>query len=237
MDISKSIFEFLRFLKQPQFNYKNDQPETFGMLFILYGFVFLTVFFVAIPVMALAGVDDMGHAITDVLKEYPIWMFFLFTVLMAPILEEFIFRFPLRYPLVGLVFLVLFILGVLGIANNTYYFLSWLHFGILSFLILIIALITCLRFQLEYLRLVWVNYFPFFFYSFLALFALAHIFNFSDVEHWYLAPVLVLPQAILSLFLGYVRVRNNIWQSIFFHAFHNLIPSLMVLLVPVSEFQ
>lgn len=62
--------------------------------------------------------------------------------------------------------------------------------------------------------------FPFYFTA--GLFAIIHLTNISmPPEKWYLGPLLVLPQLILGLLFGYVRVRNNIFTSIFCHILHN----------------
>jgi len=71
------------------------------------------------------------------------------------------------------------------------------------------------------------------FYLTAGLFAIVHISNFSlDVSKWFYGPILVLPQLILGLFFGYVRVRNNLLASIFCHVLHNGLTMGAFLLAP-----
>ena len=66
--------------------------------------------------------------------------------------------------------------------------------------------------------------FPLFFWFATLAFALVHIANFEFGGSWsslaMLLP-LVLPQFILGMMLGYVRVRFALWAAILLHAAHN----------------
>ncbi|NNK89380.1 MAG: CPBP family intramembrane metalloprotease, partial [Saprospiraceae bacterium] len=73
------------------------------------------------------------------------------------------------------------------------------------------------------------RYFPWVFYYSVVIFAFLHVYNFElSSEQWFLGPLLVIPQFILALLLGYVRIRNNIWSSIYLHALNNFIPLSLV---------
>lgn len=75
--------------------------------------------------------------------------------------------------------------------------------------------------------------FGFPFYLTAGLFAIIHLTNISmPQEKWYLGPLLVLPQLILGLLFGYVRVRNNIWASVFCHVLHNGLTMTALFLSP-----
>jgi len=70
----------------------------------------------------------------------------------------------------------------------------------------------------------WKNKFSFVFYLSAIFFALIHTTNFgSNNPIFYLIPILVLPQFIMGLFLGYLRVRYNFMLGYLMHAIHNAI--------------
>ena len=62
--------------------------------------------------------------------------------------------------------------------------------------------------------------FPIFFWLSTIAFALVHLANFDEGSLAVLLP-LVLPQFILGMMLGYVRVRFALWAAILLHAAHN----------------
>ena len=59
------------------------------------------------------------------------------------------------------------------------------------------------------------------FWLFTIGFAAMHFFNFSGDVPIYFAPLLVLPQFVLGIVLGYIRVGWGFWYSVLFHALHN----------------
>ena len=168
------ISEFLAFLKKP-FHYRPIQKlDQQSVKNLISGFAIVFVFeIIAMSLFQMiAGIEEIPHAFDSMMDMNPFIMI-LFAVIIAPVLEELIFRFPMKY-------------------------------------------IT--------------KYFPFFFYVISIGFALLHIFNFDlSMHHYLLAPFLVLPQLILGLYLGFVRMKNGILASMGIHALNNLIPILMLL--------
>lgn len=70
----------------------------------------------------------------------------------------------------------------------------------------------------------WNKKFGYAFYLSAIVFALIHITNYDSNDNFvYLIPVLVLPQFIMGLFLGYLRVRYSFMLGYFMHALHNTI--------------
>jgi membrane protease YdiL (CAAX protease family) len=70
----------------------------------------------------------------------------------------------------------------------------------------------------------WNKRFGYIFYLFTIIFALIHISNYDfNSTIIYLIPFLVLPQFIMGLFLGYLRVRYNFVSAYLMHALHNAI--------------
>lgn len=180
---------------------------------------------------SLIGFDENAHKFNELLQ-YPMILIFILAVVIAPFFEELIFRGFLRYPntIYGVVgFLLLSI--VLGMMNMQ--FINLITTGIISFAIIVLLILVSTNTRIDVkIRALFKRYFGVVFYASVVLFAYAHIFNFTEIEAWYYTPILVLPQFILALFLGYVRVRNNLWTSIYVHALNNAIPTTLLLLNP-----
>ncbi|MDL5511797.1 CPBP family intramembrane metalloprotease [Arenibacter sp. M-2] len=117
--------------------------------------------------MGLLKIDLGEHAIETFLAKYSVISLFFVAVILAPIVEETLFRGPLIW------------------FRNTKYF----KFGI---------------------------------YASVLLFAAVHLTNFEmSRQVYYIAPLLVAPQLILGVFLGYVRVKMGLQWSICLHAMYN----------------
>ncbi len=71
----------------------------------------------------------------------------------------------------------------------------------------------------------WVKYFHFFFYLSALIFAIVHIGNYTNTGllFYMLAPLLVIPQFIIGISLGYIRLKLGFVWSILFHGLYNLI--------------
>ncbi len=69
------------------------------------------------------------------------------------------------------------------------------------------------------------------FYSLTFIFALMHLTNFRYSHSLLLfAPIVVLPQLIVGLFMGFLRVKHGFIWGFFLHALHNTIFMLPMLL-------
>ncbi len=174
------IFEFINYLKKP-FHFSEITPLSTSVLKkIVGGFAVIFVFeMIALSmIQMIPWIEEIPHAFEDIINMNPLFLLGM-TVLLAPIIEEFIFRFPLKYIK---------------------------------------------------------PYFAFLFYVVTLLFAFLHIFNFDlSGAQWLLAPLLVLPQLVLGLYLGFVRMKHGIWASITIHALNNLIPTSMILLAKAMD--
>ena len=68
------------------------------------------------------------------------------------------------------------------------------------------------------------RYFGLIFYSFTLAFAFYHITNFEITPMiLYLSPLLVAPQLLIGLLLGYIRIRLGLQWAILLHALYNLL--------------
>lgn len=175
-----SVFrEFLQFLARPiHFNPSLPLSEP-HISRIMGGFaiIFLIQLIGMGIIQSIVPLEESSHALQDMMEANPLNLF-LTAVILAPIVEEFIFRFPIKYA------------------------------G-------------------KYLGIV--------FYSATLLFACLHIYNFdfSEFKTWML-PLLVFPQFILGLYLGFVRLKLNTWAGILVHAYNNAISLAIAMLVDLS---
>ncbi len=232
MSIDVAIRDFFRFLKNPRYAYKSYEPLPFGTLTLMYILIFFSIVLISSPLMYLVGAENMQHSIDELMNNYPKWVFVLLTVVMAPIIEELIFRWHLRQPIVILCVIAAMLGGGLVYAFRQDLLALWPMVIVLVFIAALLVLLLSSNGVRAAISKFYHRFFPLIFYGTVVIFALAHLGNFSDVQNWYVAPILVLPQALIGLFLGYVRVRNNIFWSIYFHAFHNMIPTVLFLMMP-----
>ena len=74
-------------------------------------------------------------------------------------------------------------------------------------------------------KTLWLKYFKIFFYLFALAFALMHLSNYSNTNSLFyiLAPLIVLPQIIAGITLGYVRLKLGFFWGVLQHGLYNLI--------------
>ncbi len=144
----------------------------------------------------------------------------------APVVEEIMFRFGMRRPGAAL-WLVPAFAAVVTQGSG-------LYTGLL--LALSLALVAwpglpgvrwSARWNRRYRRI-----FPLVFHALTAAFAVLHLLNFTlGKSPWWLLPMLILPQWLTGLVLGWMRVRTGIGASILTHAMFNAGPMVLVWLL------
>ena len=140
--------------------------------------------------------DEDMHSLQKIFQEMEPVLIFLFAVIVAPLFEEVMFRLILKF---RSNFLILWSIHI-GVA---------LHLG-------------QKRSLLKTARKVWDKFYGWIFYLMAVAFGLMHIMNFEPSLNIYLlAPILVAPQILIGINLGYLRVRFGLIWSILFHAFYN----------------
>jgi len=140
-----------------------------------------------------------------------------------------IFRLPLRN-IKALAILVPFLISVyVGVILNgsdlieLAYYICPAVFGLLLFFFIMI------RSSWEQWEMKVDNYYPHIFFFVAGIFGFIHIYNYNESAFsWWMVPILIMPQFILALFLGFVRLRVGFWACIYMHALNNLIPTLLV---------
>ncbi len=248
MRLEDAIREFLSFLRHPRFNYQWREDLDWITITKLFLIVFVVEMLSLSLMSVLIGIDEIPHAMESLMKNQSVWVIAGLAIIIAPILEELLFRLHLRYKWL----LVLFMISLLGVCSALVIWLitpdfigkmsSNLTILIHNQFLLAVSLVT-LMIVLFIIYMISeaiptdgiYKIFPFLFYMTALVFALVHIGNFdiSQVK-WYLTPLLVLPQFILALYLGYVRMRKHIGASIYVHAFNNSIPFALYFIVDMG---
>lgn len=143
----------------------------------------------------------------------------LFGVIIAPIVEEIIFRSLLRFKIINII--------LFSITITVYSILAAYHSKlgnfIFGFIILVslITLLTCI--PIHKIELYFSSKFKWFFYGTTLIFGLIHIFNYSGNIYILMAFSLIItsPQIVGGLILGYVRMNYGLIYSILFHISKN----------------
>ncbi|MDC1234129.1 CPBP family intramembrane metalloprotease [Cyclobacteriaceae bacterium] len=150
----------------------------------------------------LGGLEQLGlweedmHSLQKIFEEMEPVLIFFFAVIMAPLFEEIMFRLILRF-------------------RSNFLILWSIHIGVTLHL-------GEKRSLLKIARKVWDKFYGWIFYLMALAFGLMHIMNFEPSLNIYLlAPILVAPQILIGINLGYLRIRFGLIWSILFHAFHN----------------
>ena len=139
--------------------------------------------------------DDM-HRLQKIFKEMKPELIFFFAVIIAPFLEEIMFRLVLKFRSNFLILWPLQLLILLQVSNKIN--------------------------LLKTIRNFWNKFYVWIFYLITIAFGLIHILNFKpSINIYLLAPVLVAPQILIGISLGYLRIRFGLIWSILFHAFYN----------------
>ena len=154
--------------------------------------------------------DDM-HRLQKIFQEMKPGLIFFFAVIIAPFLEEVMFRLILKLRSNFLILWPLQLLILLQVNNKIN--------------------------LLKTIRNFWNKFYGWIFYLISIAFGLIHILNFEPSLNIYLlAPILVAPQIVIGINLGYLRIRFGLIWSILFHAFHNGILLSIALLTGEIKF-
>ncbi len=208
---------FREFLRMPSLDVsqQNAKPVlVVARLFALDMLIMFALISIAIG-FEVAGVELPDNVFDDVAWTPTL---VLLIIVGAPVLEELLFRGWLSgrpAPIMALLSLGagVAIFGSIG-ANNALAGLPFLLIGIAGAVIALFAL-------RQRPPMAWfARLFPAFFWLSSIAFALVHLSNYDEGAATIALP-LVLPQFVLGLMLGYVRVRFSLWAAMGLHAVHN----------------
>lgn len=218
--MSQSLLgEYLQFLRSPTLT-QPPKPHTCRHIcnqgLRLYSVHLLLTLGVA---LLIGQVTEQGdNVFDDIFSEVSIGAVAVSAIVLAPLFEELVFRLPLRGKTRYVIFLSSFLfLMMLGIMQPAASQITGIFMALLGF-------IFCLCWKpkaTQRMILRFYNRFPrLIFYSFTILFGAIHITNY-DPRVWHWLPLLVLPQTIVGLLFGFMRLRYGFGWAIAAHAFHN----------------
>jgi len=201
--IKETYTDFLAFLKHP-----SEQPDPMQTrkqkAKRLFSLLIIDMAVMVVLMTVIYGIDKLGlvnsenHQITKLMNQYPILFIILLLVVIIPFFEELIFRLYLRFKYNFLAQSILLLSSVAGAQNKS---------------------------KLEiFLKNIWSKNFKAILYLSAILFAYVHIFNYEySTTILLLSPILIAPQFVIGLFLGYLRMKYNLVLGYFMHAIHNAI--------------
>lgn len=228
--------QFLLYIKRPTFTprmqgrrgdgwwceYKVHTPWKllFKWLFFVWGFNI----FVLAPI-ALAASMSLGanHRIN---MDIPYLV--LLAAIWAPLFEELLFRFGLRHPRLA-VFYVPILIYTMHMKNMP------LNIGVVVVLLALLIILD-LRRQTSYQqalpfkwRRIYHQWFPVIFHGSVLIFAAMHLSNYElpTGSASLLLPLLILPQWMTGLVVGWMRMRDSFACGVVFHALFNGVPVLI----------
>lgn len=165
----------------------------------------------------------------------PVWFSVVSIVFIIPIIEEGIFRFPLKLSERKVLPYILFICACLILIVFINIKTRPFALPICSFLAILLIFYFLNKESFNSLVLsAWKNHFAWIFFIFAACFGIAHISNYQLSTRVFLFfPLLILPQLIMGVLCGYVRLYLGFFWGYALHALHNLIIFLPVLIVTI----
>ena len=199
--IIHSYEELWSFLKNPK-EHRDQKSSLTNKLKTCWAIYLIQLPLLMILMAILSGLESLGlweedmHAMEQLFKEMDTPRIFFLTVLIAPLFEESLFRLIIRFKR------NFFITGYLTIMTHVQ---STTNFA-----------------RLKKYKKYWDGYYPWIFYSYAVLFGLMHIMNFEpSLTIYLLTPIIVAPQILIGLNLGYIRIKFGLIWSMIFHSFYN----------------
>jgi hypothetical protein len=182
------------------------------------GALLFTYFILAVPLMTLAYLLSGTFEITHKELDAGFTERLMRGIILAPLIEETLFRLIYVFNKRNLGIMLLTSVGLLV------FFLFRENIAKLIIFASTALIICILLLSFNRSRDFFNKHFRFFFYSIALLFALLHIFNFTGVTGpvTFLAVFFVLPQLVLGIILGYVRLTYGFIYAVLFHAVVNL---------------
>lgn len=230
--------EFAYYLRRPSFQSGRERLNLAAIRHILQ-----LLLFTLLAVVVLSGL--IGGILSSLLGDIPAnennllgqadpIMFLLTGVILAPVLEELMFRSWLGGPRASIIGLPVLASVALLLATGTADMDREVTMGISAFFAVLIVLISRRYVQQDEAAQGWARarLFPLAFYGSALLFGLMHLANYEGGLSSPVMLLAVLPQGLVGLVLGYVRMRFGLFVAIGFHAAYN---AVLIALFLVSQ--
>jgi uncharacterized protein len=207
---------FFQYLKRP--HYVKNRPIDWAMFFKLFFFFLI----LALPFSAVSkGLQELLDLNQLVISQNKLIMV-LIALLFAPVFEELAFRLLLKPSWRNFMIFatVILLMAVKYLSESRYLMMT-------CFVVIACAaaLPVFSESMLHKVQTFIFKHIAFFFYLSAALFGCMHIFNFEPVTYkLFLAGILIVgPQIVAGIFMGFVRMRFGIVYSMLFHFCMNLL--------------
>ncbi len=220
--------ELIQYLRHPRLCSKNVPTNIWERLLMLWAIGFfpsIAIWAITYKLISLGMIPNPGDLVYSHDSTSSAYIFFG-SVLVAPVAEEALFRWQLR----SFTFGYLFVSMAAGfILLNLVHPIVALLIASSIFLIFYINHKSHLAKSVSIQYAYWKEFFPYQFYVTALCFAIVHIYNYDDgIEHFNLALLYTLPQLIIGLSLGFVRMHYGLRYSIILHALYNFIPGIIL---------
>lgn len=195
--------EFISFLKNPKDVKDSNQTAKKKITRLVYFLIFdllLGILSILINLLfeKLNWINSVDNQ-NDDMASMPFWLLLFSTIIIAPLLEELIFRYPLRFKSN---IVLNFFITIFSCFNKNY----------------------SLKLK-NRLKVFWSKKFGILFYLSAILFGLIHLTNYNDLGDttFILWPILILSQLFAGVLIGYLRIKHNLFIGFCLHAFSNAI--------------
>jgi Type II CAAX prenyl endopeptidase Rce1-like len=230
MKLSPTFLRFVAYAKRPVYFSSNvavvSSFKTFWELYkvnlwSMLGLILLGIIFELIGEWI--GIKEPKNTRNDT------WLEVFLIVVLAPLIEELIFRWPLRYSKNRV--MVAAVIGFWVFYGESYRIKSFdkIIFWIIFFVgtIGIIGVVNLYKSQIGSF---WIDNFKWVFWAFGLIFGLIHLSNYDGGWSSFLVfwPVLCSHQIVIGLLNGYARMRYGFWYGVALHATNNMIPALII---------
>jgi len=220
----------IAFAKKPIYEYQeqsfNSNLKRFGLVLFI-DILLLIIVTILFYVLTFWGLDEIfkTNKNSELFNEYSLTLISFLIIIIVPLIEELIFRFYLKYR--AWVINLIFPLIIMGLS---FYLLSTI-IAIITIVIFFVLLVVFNQKITFYLKQFWDRKFNIIFYISVVLFAIMHVFNYNiSVSVILLAPLLVLPQFIGGILIGYLRVKAGFIWGVALHMASNAVLTLPIII-------
>lgn len=221
------------FLQRPTYLTKKENSIYYSLLFVIGMYVLqLAIFFLLLLICLLVGTDEMVMNAANDYGEYEKLLrllygpygFILYTVVIAPLIEEAACRLCL-YPKKSYIAISIAVLTFVipGVVWRTDY--QHVLFYVKLPLSIMLGVVSYRFITNSLLRNIYEHYYPYLFYALAILFGILHLSRFEQPE-WNLWPaylMIILSLIANGIILGYtrLRLRYGFWWAILLHGLMN----------------
>lgn len=238
LKMKQSLILLFNFVKSPDYSADTNQKILHKLKWLIF-LLILDVILISLAIFIQKIPFALGFKLQhkdELIRFYysqeinPLFVAFI-VILFAPLIEELIFRLPLRIKrnnFIPFIFLGILISGLSII--HKYYEPVIILYLIPVFLFGIAFTLNFNKKSYQSISHLFKSNYKLYFYSFTILFALIHIGNYKfSWQVLFFAPLLVLPQFILGFLIGFMRLKFGLTWGIFLHAIHNTIYILPII--------